>query len=122
MLAADCLDCARMPRLISVTAVLALVSFGACGGDDEEPATGASGTTGLQDVSSASGLSANEFIDASIPDQLSEVEDAVAADPGCADVQVKPGGDFQVGVSIDAAQAPPDTPLSEIVAARCAGG
>ena len=109
-----------MRRLIAPTAVLALLSFGACGGDDETTAdSGASGTTGLQNVESDAGLTASEFIDAPIPDQANEVRDLVEANPDCAGVDAKPGSDLQAAVAINAAQASPDTPLAEIVADQC---
>lgn len=112
-----------MRRLISLTAVLALLSFGACGGGDETTTdTGASGTSGAQDVSPGDGMSAGDFIDASLPDQAAEVETLVIDDPDCQDVNTKPGGQFQVAVAITAAQASPDTPLSEIVADQCGQG
>ena len=108
-----------MRRLISLTAVLALLSFGACGdGGDTAPAE-TTGTTGAQDASSGSDLTAKEFIDASIPDQAKEVQDLVDANPDCSGVDTKPGSSFQVGVAINAAQASPNTPLSEIVADQC---
>lgn len=111
-----------MRRLISLTAALGLLALGGCGGGDDEPAdVGASGATGVQGVSSGAGLTAAEFIDASIPDQAEAVEEIVAANPDCAGVDAKPGEQFQVGVAITAAQSPPGTPLEEIVAEQCGG-
>ena len=109
-----------MRRLVSVAAVLALLAAAGCG-DDEEPTTaGATGSTGAQDVSgSDTDLTASGFIGAPIPDQVEAVQDLVAENPDCEDVDAKPGSEFQVGVAISAAQADPDTPLSEIIAERC---
>jgi hypothetical protein len=114
-----------MRRLLAVTAALALLSFAACGGDDEEDspttgATGATGATGEQGASAGTDLTADEYIAASIPDQVEAVQDAVAADPECEGVDAEAGGDFQVDVAINAASAEPDTPLSEVVADQCA--
>ena len=112
-----------MRRLLSLTAALALLAFAGCGGDDETTAAaGTSGATGAQDTGSDAGMTAEQFIDASIPDQIREVRDLVDANPDCAAVDPQPGGDFQVAVAINTAQASPDTPLSEIVADQCAKG
>jgi hypothetical protein len=109
----------RLPSLIAVLALLSL-SFAACGDDDDETTTaGATGTTGAQDGSSGSDLTAEEFIAASIPDEVEAVQELVAADPACEGVDAQAGGDFQVAVAIDAASAPPDTPLSEVVSGQC---
>jgi hypothetical protein len=109
-----------MRRPLVLAALVLTLGLAACGGDDETTSTtaGASGPTGAQGVESE-GMSAQEFIDASIPDQLAAVEDAVDANDECASVDTSPGGDFQVSVAIDAASAGPDTELSEIVAENC---
>jgi hypothetical protein len=111
-----------MRRLLAVTAVFVLLSFTACGGDDDEEAAtiGATGATGAQGVSAGTDLTAEEYIAASIPDQVEAVKDAVAADSACEGVDAEAGGDFQVDVAIDAASTEPDTPLSEVVADQCA--
>jgi hypothetical protein len=108
-------------RLLSLTAVLALLSlsFAACGDDDQETLTGTTSSSG----SSASGgiTTAGAFLDASSSDQESAVEDAVsAAGSVCNGVDTKAHGEFQNGVAIDAASASPDTPLSQIVSGQCA--
>lgn len=114
-----------MRRRFAVTAALALLSLAACGGnDDEEPiptagATGATGATGAQGVSGGTDLTAEEYIAASIPDQVEAVQDAVAADSACDAVDAAPGSDFQVDVSIAAASAEPNMPLSEVVGEQC---
>lgn len=109
-----------MRPLIGMTAVLLALSFAACGSDDETTSstTGASGASGAQGPVSTD-LTASEFIDASIPDQLAAVTQAAEDNPDCADVDAAAGGDFQVSVAIDAASAPSDTPISEIVADNC---
>jgi hypothetical protein len=65
-------------------------------------------------------MTADDYIAASIPDQVEAVQDAVAADSACEGVDAQPGGDFQVDVAIAAASAEPDTPLSEVVSDQCA--
>ena len=111
-----------MRRLISLTAVLGLLALGGCGDDDGDSADPvSSGATGIEEVSTGGGLTAGEFIDASIPEQAEAVEDLVAADPDCAEVNADPGEEFQVGVAITAAQSSPGTPLEEIVAGQCGG-
>ena len=64
-------------------------------------------------------MTAGEFIDASIPDEVAAVQEAAEAAPGCSGANTDAGSDFQVQVAIDAAQADADTPLSEIVAEAC---
>ena len=110
-----------MRRLTLPLAVLLTLSFAACGGgDDTTSATaGASGTSGPQGSTGDSEMTASEFVDASLPDEIEAVEAAVAANPDCSGADPKPGGDFQVNVAIDAAGAPPDTPISEVVADNC---
>ena len=102
-------------------ALLAL-ALAAWGGDDETTSstTGASVKWGARGATGGSSeLTASEFIAASIPDQLDAVQQAVDDNPTCDGVDAAPGGDFQVGVAIDAASANPDTPISQIVADRC---
>lgn len=102
-------------------ALLAL-ALAACGGDDETTSStmGASETSGAQGATGGSSeLTASEFIAASIPDQIDAVQQAVDDNPACDGVDAAPGGDFQVGVAIDAASANPDTPISQIVADSC---
>lgn len=102
----------------SLVAVLIAVAFTACGGDDETTSTGASGASGAQGPVSAD-LTASAFINASIPDQIDAVQQAVDDNPDCRSVDASPGGDFQVNVAIDAASADPDTPITEVVAGNC---
>ncbi len=110
-----------MRRLLSLTAVLGLLAFGACGGDDEaESNGGASGAIGSQGSSSGDFMTTKQFIDAAIPDQVDEVKTIVGITPECAGVDPSPGSDFQVAVAINAAQASPNTSLEEIVADQCA--
>ena len=109
-----------MRRLLCLPIVLALLAFTGCGGDDStSSSTGASETTGAQSSSSGGEMTAKEFIDASIPDQANAVKQLAADNPDCADADVSPGSDFQVGVAISAAQASPDTPLGDVVADQC---
>jgi hypothetical protein len=101
-----------------------------CGGDDDdEPiattptaTTGATGATGAEDAGDGASydITAQEYLDAAIPDQAQAVEDYVADNPDeCGNADPKPGGDFQVGVAIAAAQASPDTALAEVIAGEC---
>ena len=109
-----------MRRPLSLIAVLCLLAFGGCGDDDETtPATEASDATGPEDASSGDFMTSEEFIDASIPDQVEEVKTIVGITPECEGV--KANEDFQVGVAINAAQASPNTPLADIVADQCGG-
>jgi hypothetical protein len=110
-----------MRRLIFLLAVLLALGLGACGGDDETASTAdAAGATGVQGPTSNGGeLTASEFIDASIPDEIEAVQEAAEANPDCADADTAAGSDFQVSVAIDAASADPDTPISEVVAGNC---
>ena len=111
-----------MRRLACLTGVLALLALAGCGDDESSPSTGASGATGAQQAEPESGMTAKEFIDAPIPDQLKAVRELVAADPDCAEVDASPGGDFQIAVAINAAEASPGTPLADVVADQCSRG
>ena len=109
-----------MRRLLPLLAVLLALGLAACGGDDESTSTtGATGTTGAQGLPGGAELTADEFIEASIPDQIEAVAQAAEDNPDCAKVDTAPGSDFQVSVAIDAASADPDRPISEIVADNC---
>ena len=50
-------------------------------------------------------MTASEFIDASIPDEVAAVQEAAEASPGCSNANTDAGSDFQVEVAIDAASA-----------------
>jgi len=110
-----------MRRLLALAATTLALSLSACGGDDSSTTatTGASGASGAAGATGGTDMTASEFIDASIPDEIEAVQSAVDANPQCAGVDAKPGGDFQVNVAIDAASADPDTPISEVVADNC---
>ena len=112
-----------MRRLLCVSAVLALLAapVASCGDDDDETLTGATEATETSSGSaSGSGIStAGDFLDASIPDQVKAVQDAVSANPDCKGVDAKAGGEFQVAVAIDAASASSDMPLTEVVGGQC---
>jgi hypothetical protein len=109
-----------MRLLLVVIGVLALLAVG-CGGGGATTETAAGAPDG-HDEAAEDGLTAGEFIDASIPDQAKEVEELVETSPDCAKVDAEPGGPFQVGVAITAAQSRPSTPLAEIVILKCRGG
>jgi ABC-type glycerol-3-phosphate transport system substrate-binding protein len=110
--------------------VAALVSgalaLGACGGDDDDEttpaATGATGATGAADTQGGASydITAGEFIQGSLPDQIKAVEDFVADNPDvCANVDPKPGENFMQGVAIAAASGDTSTPVSEIITQEC---
>jgi hypothetical protein len=108
----------RTPILLS--AVLIAVALASCGGDDEtSPTAGASGASGPQGSTADTGMTAREFIDASIPDEVAAVQEAAEANPACAGTNTDAGSDFQVEVAIDVTKAEPDTPISEIIADNC---
>ena len=128
-----------MPRrptaLIAAALVAASLALAACGGDDEDttsaPATatttsGATGATGSEDITSGDAtydITAGEFIDASLPDQVKAVQDYVDSAPDeCGGVDAKAGGDFQVAVAISAASADPEEPLPDVILAECEKG
>lgn len=99
--------------------VLVALHVSGCGGDDDTTSTtAASGTSGAQG-SAAGGMTAKEFLDASIPDEVAAVQEAADANPACADVNTDAGSDFQVQVAIGATEADPGTPISELVANNC---
>ena len=111
-------------RRLTILSIGALLTLGACGGDDEEPATtgatGAAGATGAQGQTAVGGIAtAGDYMDASIPDQGEAVQELAETDPECEGVDTKLGGDFQVAVAIDAASVSAETPLAEIVSGQC---
>jgi ABC-type glycerol-3-phosphate transport system substrate-binding protein len=109
-----------MRRSAPLLLVLLALGLTACGGDDETATTtGASGITGAQEPATDAEITAGDFMDASIPDQIQAVQEAAEANPECADADTAAGSDFQVGVAIDAASVDPQTPLAEIVADNC---
>jgi hypothetical protein len=109
-----------MRTLIALTSLAATLALVSCGGDDETTsAAGPTGTSGAQGATAGAEMTAKEFIDASIPDEVAAVQEAAEATPQCEGANTNAGSDFQVQVAIDAAQADPDTPLAEIVAGAC---
>ena len=111
-----------MGRLLAVVAVVALLALplNACGDDDEDALTGATETQSTTGSGAGGGITtAGDFLEASVPDQVKAVKTEVAANSDCQGVDPKAGGEFQVAVAIDAASAPSDTPLSEIVGGQC---
>jgi hypothetical protein len=110
-----------MRRLIPLTAVLLTLGLAACGGDDQTSSSSTATPVGATGAQGAGGneMTASEFIDASIPDEIDAVTQAAEANPDCAAADTSAGSDFQVSVAIDAASADPDTPISEIVADNC---
>src|SRR3954471_7638181 len=81
------LNSRAMQRLIALPAVLLTLGFAACGGGDDTSSTasGASGTSGAQGAAGGSEMTASEFIDASIPDEIDAVKQAAESNPNCAD-------------------------------------
>ena len=112
-------------RLLALTLSFAALALPACGGDDEgDPTSGTSGTSGAQGAAtdvSAIDMTAKEFNDATIPDEVATVDKLAAANPDCADQNIK-SDSFRQGVFIAAVQADAETMMSELVADQCAGG
>ena len=111
-----------MGRPLAVVAVVALLALPltGCGDEDEDALTGATETQSTTGSGAGGGITtAGDFLEASLPDQVKAVEAEVAANPDCQGVDPKAGGEYQVAVAIDAASAPPDTQLSEIVGGQC---
>ena len=114
-----------MRRAIAGITIAAALALGACGGDDDTTVptmtAGATGATGAQDGAGATyDITAGEFIQASIPDQIKAVQDFVADNPdACANVDPKPGDNFMQGVAIAAASGDTGAPLSEIITQEC---
>jgi hypothetical protein len=130
----------RLTALLAAALVAASLALAACGGDDDEDATsaattatttetgatGATGATGSDDTTSGDAtydITTEEFVAASLPDQVQAVQDYVAdASDECGGVDDKPGSDFQVSVAIAAASAEPQTPLADVILAECEKG
>jgi hypothetical protein len=111
-----------MRTVLALGAVLMVLGATGCGGGDDTtstPAAGASGTSGPQGSGSGGGMTAKEFLDASIPDEVAAVQDAADANPDCSATNTDAGSDFQVQVAIDSASADPNTAIAEIVANNC---
>jgi hypothetical protein len=111
-----------MRRLLFLIAVLSLLAVAGCGGDEETATDSDTGATGAESSSSGDFMTAKQFIDASLPDQIDEVETIAGITPDCEGV--KTNEDFQVSVAINAAQAAgadPDAPVEDIVADQCGG-
>jgi hypothetical protein len=127
----------RRPAATLASALIAAVlGLAACGGDDDDAATtsaaatttgtGATGATGADDTTSGDAtydITAGEFIEGSLPDQVKAVQDYVADSPDeCGDVDTEGGSDFQVAVAINAATVDPDTPLADVILQECEQG
>jgi hypothetical protein len=124
--------------LLVAAMVAAALALAACGGDDDEDTTatepttatttaGATGPTGAGDDTAGDGASyditAGEFIESSLPDQVKAVQDYVKDSPDeCGGVDAKGGSDFQVAVAINAATVEPDTPLADVILQECEQG
>ena len=83
-----------------------------CGGGDDTtstPAAGASGTSGPQ--GSGGGMTAKEFVDASIPDEVNAVKEAVEAAGSPPLPTPARAATSRSTVAVDATTAAPDTPL-----------
>ena len=75
----------RLPHLLALALSCAALALPACGGDDEgDPTSGTSGTSGAQGAAtdvSAIDMTAKEFNDATIPDEVATVDKLAAANP-----------------------------------------
>jgi hypothetical protein len=111
-----------MRSAIVLPIVLVALFIAGCGGGDDSTssaAAGPTGATGAQGTAGGTGMTAKDFSDASIPDQVAAVQEAADTNPVCADANTDAGSDFQVTIAIELAKADPDTPISEIVADNC---
>lgn len=108
---------------LAVLATGAALTLAACGSDEDSTGTDSvatDATTFATASSSAGEMTAGEYMAASIPEMSQAVKDLVAEHPEeCEGIDPKDGGKFQQAFAIDAAMAPPDTPLSEIIGESC---
>jgi hypothetical protein len=118
--------------LIAALVALAL-ALAACGGDDDDETTtttptttagttGATGATGAEGApeGAAYDITAQEYLDASIPDQIKAMQEFVEDNPDeCEGQNAEGGGNFPQGVGIAAATVEPDTPMSEVILQEC---
>lgn len=121
-----------MRRALTAFLLVAALALAACGGDDETTTSststtpaGATGATGTADALSGAAydITAEEYLAASIPDQIQAMKEFVEDNPNeCAGEDAEGGGNFPQNVGINAAQAAPDTPMSEIILGECGGG
>jgi hypothetical protein len=123
----------RMPILTTalIAALVALaLALAACGGDDDDETTpttptttaGATGATGAEGApeGAAYDITAQEYLDASIPDQIKAMREFVEDNPDeCEGQNAEGGGNFPQGVGIGAATVEPDTPMSEVILQEC---
>jgi hypothetical protein len=109
-------------RIAAIAVVAALAPAG-CGDDDEEAPPATSGTTGTPTPGQVSFyITAGEFTKAALPDQVAIVEDFVNANPvECQKANPDNVEPLLKPVSIQAAAAPPDTPLTGILLDECSG-
>jgi hypothetical protein len=121
----------RRPILTTaLIAVLVALALAACGGDDDDDTTattpttpaGATGATGAEDApeGAAYDITAQEYLDASIPDQIEAMKQFVDDNPDeCEGKDAEGGGNFPQGVGIAAATVSPETPMSEVILQEC---
>ena len=107
------------PARVTLCAVAAALALAGCGGDDDEPAdsggTGAQGASGAEP--STTDITAEEFLAKLLPEKELAVEGVVASEPECEGVNVEPA--LILVLSDEAANADPDTPLTELVEEEC---
>jgi hypothetical protein len=117
---------------LSAALVALALALAACGGDDDDEttatptttagATGATGATGAEGApeGAAYDITAQEYLDASIPDQIKAMKEFVEDNPDeCEGQDAEGGGNFPQGVGIAAATVEPDTPMSEVILQEC---
>ena len=104
---------------LGVAVIAVALAFAGCGEDDAGPAdsgaTGAQSATGVE--SSASDLTAEEFLAKLLPEKEQAVEGVVVSEPACEGLDVEPS--LILVISDAASKADPETPLSELVKAEC---
>ncbi len=112
----------RTRSLPARAATGATLTLAACGGDDggDSTATDSTDATTSTSASAAAGeMTAGEFMEASLPDEVTAIKQLVAEHPEeCEGISLK-GDTFYEAFAIDAAMASPDTPLSEIIGPSC---
>ena len=102
--------------MLCVAAAAGVLAFGGCGGDDEDADSGATGAQGASGAES-SDITVEEFLVKLLPGKELAIEGVVASEPACEGLKVEPA--LVLVISDAASQAPPDTPLTDLVVDEC---